>query len=95
MTNLQRGEAVIEIDGAAHTLRFTLGALAELEQALDASDGQGISTRLKTLSAADLQAVLTALLRAGGASDPQACAAAAEPRAAAKAVAACIKANRS
>ncbi len=93
MTNRERGEAGIEIDGAAFTLRFTLGALAEMEQALDAADPAALSNRLKAMSAADLQAVLAALLRAGGAPDPAGLAARAAPRAAAEAVAACVKAN--
>lgn len=93
MFNPERGEAVIEIDGAAHALRFTLGALAEIEHALKAAGPDDLGARLKQLDAAGLQAVLAALLRAGGAEAPDQLAAKAGPRQAAQAVAACLKAN--
>lgn len=95
MTNSERGDACLEIEGARHCLRFSLAALAEIESRLGAPDATRLGERFKTLSAADLQAVLTALLRAGGAEAPEQLAAEARPRAAARAVAACLKANLS
>jgi hypothetical protein len=93
MFNPQRGETAIEIDGEAYALCFTLGALAELEGLLGLNAPSAWSDRLKVLTAADLQAVLTALLRAGGAAAPEHVAGRADPRLAARAVAACLKAN--
>lgn len=93
MINPERGEAGVEIDGARCALRFTLGALAEIEHALDAADPAALSVRLKAMGAQDLQAVLAALLRAGGAHSPDDLAARADPTGAARAVAACLKAN--
>jgi hypothetical protein len=93
MFNPQRGEIAVEIDGARHGLRFTLGALAEIEVGLGVDDAQAFSARFSRLGAGDLQTVLAALLRAGGAAEPDALAANAAPHAAAQAVAACLKAN--
>jgi hypothetical protein len=93
MFNPERGETVVEINSATHALRFTLGALAEIEHALGATGPSSLSARLTTMRAGDLQAVLAALLRAGGAQSPADLAACAEPARAARAVAACLKAN--
>lgn len=93
MFNPQRGEAAVTIAGAAHRLRFTLGALAEIESVFDTPEPAALGGRLKALSARDLQAVLAALLRAGGAAEADALAADADPRLAAQAVAACLKSN--
>ncbi|MCR9128831.1 MAG: gene transfer agent family protein [Alphaproteobacteria bacterium] len=93
MFNPERGETVVEIGGAPHALRFTLGALAEIERALGAEDPAALAARLKAMRARDLHGVLTAMLRAGGAQAPERLAADAEPASAARAVAACLKAN--
>ena len=66
MTNAHRGEVSLFIDGKAHTLCLTLGALAEIETALGVSGFADMADRLKRLSASDLVAVLAALLRGGG-----------------------------
>lgn len=95
MTNLQRGESLIQIDGRSHTLRLSLGALAEIESQLGVEGFKPLSERLGRLSASDLVSVLTALLRAGGADEAEALAAGADPHSAARAVAACFKANLS
>lgn len=66
MTNPHRGEVSLVMDGVERTLCLTLGALAEIEGALGASGFADLAERLKRLSAADLLAVLAALLRGGG-----------------------------
>ena len=90
MVNAARGEVALMIDGERHVLCLTLGALAQIE-ALFAGE---VETRLKTLGARDLIAVLLALLHGGGHSISEA-----ELRAsrldlndAARAVAACFEA---
>lgn len=93
MFNPQRGQTPIEIDGAAHRLCLTLGALAEIEGALGVDAPSGLAERMARLTVQDLQRLLTALMRAGGADEPERLAARADPRTAAKAVAACLKAN--
>lgn len=64
--NKVRGEAVAVLAGAERRLCLTLGALAEIETALDVSGVAGLAERLRALSARDLMAVLAALLRGGG-----------------------------
>ncbi len=64
--NRARGEAAIEIDGESYRLCLTLGALAEIETALDAGSMAQLTARLSKLSASDLLCVLQALLRGGG-----------------------------
>lgn len=91
--NPARGEAEIQIDGQSYRLRLTLGALAELEALFQAGDLQALGTRLGKLTLRDLCAVLAVLLRAGGAEEGEALARAAAPDAAARAIAACFKAN--
>lgn len=95
MTNPQSGEVTLADGAARHRLRLSLAALAEIEAALEVSGLEALAARLGRLSAADLTAVLTALLRAGGAAAPEAVAEAAEPRAAAAAVTACFTRNLS
>lgn len=67
--NPQRGETIIEIEGEERLLCLTLGALAEIEQALGCESLKDLSVRLKTLSAKDLIRVLAALLKGGGEAD--------------------------
>ena len=95
MTNPQSGDATLGDGEAQHRLRLSLAALAEIEAALEVSELDALAARLGRLSASDLTAVLTALLRAGGADAPEAIAGAAEPRAAAAAVTACFTRNLS
>jgi hypothetical protein len=64
--NRARGEVALEIAGKAHTLCLTLGALAEIETALEAESFAGLEERMARLKASDLVAILGALLRGGG-----------------------------
>ncbi len=64
--NGARGEVVARLAGADRRLCLTLGALAEIETALDCDGLAGLSDRMKALSARDLTVVLAALLRGGG-----------------------------
>jgi len=93
MTNPARGDISIEIDGQACTLRLTLAALTEIEAALRVEGFAALGEALKALDARRLTQVLTALLRAGGAKEAETLAQHAEPSRAARAVAACFKAN--
>jgi hypothetical protein len=64
--NRARGEVPLEIEGEAHTLCVTIGALAEIETALGLTSLAELETRLKTPSMRDVIAILAALLRGGG-----------------------------
>lgn len=64
--NKARGEVVLAIDGRAHRLCVTLGALAELEAAFDVVSLAELGERLAHLTAADLILVLSALSKGGG-----------------------------
>jgi hypothetical protein len=66
--NSHRGEVVFEVDGKAHKLCLTLGALASLETAFAASSLNDLSQKFANISAQDLLIVLAILLEAGGAS---------------------------
>jgi len=68
MVNPYRGEVKLVVDGRPHVLRLTLGALAELEQALAAGSLLELVERFETgrFSTRDLLALLTAGLRGGG-----------------------------
>lgn len=92
--NGTRGEVTVTLAGAPRRLCLTLGALAEIETALEVEGVEALAARLRRLSAKDLTAVLAALLRGGG-EDALAAGlerAAVEPRAAAEAVAAPFRA---
>ncbi len=93
MVNSARGDVALEIDGARHTLSLTLNALAEIETALQVDDLAALGEALRRLGARELTVILSALLRAGGAEQPDALAARADPVAALGAVGACFKAN--
>ncbi|MDG1419253.1 MAG: GTA-gp10 family protein [Maricaulis sp.] len=90
MVNTARGEVALQIDGERYVLCLTLGALAEIEALFDGA----VETRLKTLGARDLLAVLLALLRGGGhaISEAELRASRLDLNAAARAVAACFEA---
>lgn len=84
-----RGEVEAVIAGQPVRLCLTLGALAEIEAALQAEGVEALAERLRRMRAADLEAVLAALIGGGGA-EPDAArrlARACEPRAAAEVVA--------
>jgi len=68
MPNRRRGDVALMLDGRAHTLRITLGALAELEDAFGAPDLPALAARFAQgrLNARDLAAILGAALRGGG-----------------------------
>lgn len=55
-----------DLAGAPRRLCLTLGALAEMEGALGVEGIEALTGRMRALSAADLMAVLAALLRGGG-----------------------------
>ncbi|WP_375463381.1 gene transfer agent family protein [uncultured Methylobacterium sp.] len=68
MANRRRGEVPLDLGGTRYTLCLTLGALAELEDALQAGDLAGLAERFSAgrLAARDLIALLGAALRGGG-----------------------------
>ncbi len=68
MVNQHRGEVEANIDGRAHTLCLTLGALAELESAFGDDDMLALAKRFEgaRLSARDITRVIGAGLRGGG-----------------------------
>lgn len=89
--NRARGEVALIIDGAERRLCLTLGALAELEQGLNAPGLDALAVRLRSLSAMDLVLVLAALLRGGGEDSADRLAVrAADPAAIANAIADCF-----
>lgn len=67
--NPHRGEIEAVLDGVPRRLRLTLGALAELESALEAYDLTALAARFESgnLRSADLIAVIGAGLRGAGA----------------------------
>ena len=68
MANRRRGEVPLVIGPDHYTLCLTLGALAELEEALGARDLAGLAERFADgrLASRDLIALLGAALRGGG-----------------------------
>lgn len=68
MANPYRGEVRLVVDGRAHVLRLTLGALAELEEALAVRSLLGLVERFESgdFSTRDLLALLAAGLKGGG-----------------------------
>lgn len=68
MANARRGEVAVTIAGRERRLCVTLGALAEIEDALGAEDLGALAARLAEgrLSARDLVAILAACLRGAG-----------------------------
>lgn len=87
--NRVRGEVAANLAGGERRLCLTLGALAEMESALDCDGLTALAERMRTLSARDLAVVLAALLRGGGEPDLAngLAEAAVDPREAAEAVA--------
>lgn len=68
MVNPLAGEVEIWLDGAAHTAKLTLGALAELEAELGAQSMIALVERFEAgqFSSRDVMAVLVAGLRGAG-----------------------------
>jgi len=68
MPNPHRGEVTAMLDGQAHTLRLTLGALAELESALDVPDLVALAERFEkgSLTSREAIAIIGAGLRGAG-----------------------------
>ncbi|MFF8801897.1 MULTISPECIES: gene transfer agent family protein [unclassified Methylobacterium] len=68
MANRRRGEVPLTLGQERYTLCLTLGALAELEDALGANDLNGLAERFAggRLAARDVIALLGAALRGGG-----------------------------
>ena len=68
MANRRRGEVPLDIAGERYTLCLTLGALAELEERLQAGDVVGLAERFANgrLAARDIIVLLGAALRGGG-----------------------------
>lgn len=69
MANQRRGDVDAVLGGKKYTLRLTLGALAELEQAFGADDLVALAGRFEggRLSARDLLRIIAAGVRGGGA----------------------------
>jgi hypothetical protein len=93
MTISQPGTISATLGEMTVQLRLSLAALMQIEDALGASGLEALAARFRALTASDLSAVLTALLRAGGHEDADALAQAAAPAEAAQAVLACFEAN--
>jgi hypothetical protein len=66
MPNPHRGDSELVAGNNRYTMRLTLGALAEIEDALGLSSLGDIATRLKSLATSDIAAVASALLHGGG-----------------------------
>lgn len=68
MANPYAGEVSLTLDGQAHIAKLTLGALAELETALETETLVGLVERFETqrFSTRDVLALIVAGLRGGG-----------------------------
>jgi hypothetical protein len=68
MANARRGEVCLQLGEDRYTLCFTLGALAELEDAFGVTDLMALAERFSTgrLSARDILSLLACALRGGG-----------------------------
>ncbi len=68
MANPHAGEVALWLDGQRHVLKLTLGALAELEAALEADSLVALVERFETgrYSVRDVLALVVAGLRGGG-----------------------------
>lgn len=68
MANPWAGEVAIRLDGQRHVMRLTLGALAELEAALEAGSLMELIARFEggRFSTRDVLALIVAGLRGGG-----------------------------
>jgi hypothetical protein len=68
MVNPHAGEVEVVLDGVSHVARLTLGALAELEHALEAGSLVDLVERFEAgrFSSRDVLALIVAGLRGGG-----------------------------
>ncbi|MGV6800757.1 MAG: gene transfer agent family protein [bacterium] len=66
MTKTERGDVSLDIDGQTLNLRLTLGALAEIEEALRVDDLTSLVQRLSNPSTNDILVIVSILARAGG-----------------------------
>ena len=68
MANPHRGEVEVLVDGALRTARLTLGALAELEEALGEGSLVALVERMEAgrVSSRDVLSLIVAGLRGGG-----------------------------
>ncbi len=68
MANPHAGEVALWLDGERHVLKLTLGALAELEAALEADSLVALVERFErgNFSTRDVLAIIVAALRGGG-----------------------------
>ena len=68
MANPYAGEVALVLDGKRHLAKLTLGALAELESALETGSLMELAERFETrrFSARDVLALILAGLRGGG-----------------------------
>lgn len=68
MANAKRGEIEAQLDGEPYTLCLTLGALAELESGMGASDLMALAERFEAnrLSARDILRIIGCGLRGAG-----------------------------
>lgn len=68
MANPYAGEVALVLDGKRHLAKLTLGALAELEAALETGSLMELAERFETrrFSARDVLALILAGLRGGG-----------------------------
>lgn len=68
MVNAWRGEVGLNLDGVQHSCKLTLGALAELEAALETGTLVGLVERFESgnFSTRDVLALIVAGLRGGG-----------------------------
>jgi tail tube GTA-gp10-like protein len=67
MLNKARGDVEFIAGNTRHAMRLTLGALAEIEDALGADSLADLAERLKRLGTGDIAAVASALMRGAGA----------------------------
>lgn len=68
--NPQRGEYVLKVEGVGDViLRLSMGALAEIEAALECRTISDLIQRIASLGASDVIAILKILSRAGGNKD--------------------------
>ncbi|MEM0923462.1 MAG: gene transfer agent family protein [Pseudomonadota bacterium] len=68
MVNPARGEVALVLDGQAHAMRLTLGALAELEARLETESLVALAEKFEQgrVSSAELIALLSAGLKGAG-----------------------------
>ncbi|MBV8800477.1 MAG: gene transfer agent family protein [Alphaproteobacteria bacterium] len=66
MPNKARGESEFLAGDQSYVMKLTLGALAEIENALSVKSLSDIGTKLKNLGSGDIAAIASALLRGGG-----------------------------